>query len=97
MFENGGALDAAKEDFMGAWDYVHDGNRYRRMFHPDGSCSLWVNDTPSDYFQDATWEVRGGILRVNFPASTLSEEHLLRDGNSLLFINQPYRNARRGK
>lgn len=97
MFENGGALDAAKEDFIGAWDYVHDGNRYRRMFHPDGSCSLWVNDTPSDYFQDATWEVRGGILRVNFPASALSEEHLLRDGNSLLFINQPYRNARRGK
>jgi FecR protein len=95
MFENGDALTASPEDFMGPWDYVHDGNRYRRMFHPDGSCSLWVNDTPSDYFQDAAWEVRGGILRVNFPASSVAEEHLLRDGESLLFINQPYRNARR--
>jgi len=96
MFENGAALDAAPDDFIGPWDYVHDGNRYRRLFHRDGSCSLWVNDMPSDYFQDAGWEVRGGILRVNFPASGVAEEHLLRDGNSLLFINQPYRNARRG-
>ncbi len=97
MFENGAALDAEPDDFTGPWDYVHDGNRYRRLFHPDGSCSLWVNDTPSDYFQDASWEVRGGILRVNFPASAMAEEHLLRDRESLLFINQPYRNARRGK
>ncbi len=97
MFENGAALDAAPGDFTGPWDYLHDGNRYRRLFHPDGSCSLWVNDMPSDYFQDAAWEVRGGILRVTFPASSVAEEHLLRDRESLLFINQPYRNARRGK
>jgi len=97
MFENGAALDASGEDFAGPWDYVHDGHRYRRLFHADGSCSLWVDDTPSDYFQDASWEVRGGILRVSFPASAVAEEHLLRDRESLLFINQPYRNARRGK
>ncbi|MCW1921898.1 hypothetical protein OKA05_05000 [Luteolibacter arcticus] len=97
MFENGVALDAGPDDFTGPWDYVHDGHRYRRLFHADGSCSLWVDDTPSDYFQDASWEVRGGILRVNFPASSVPEEHLLRDRESLLFINQPYRNARRGK
>lgn len=97
MFENGAALDASADDFAGPWDYVHDGHRYRRLFHGDGSCSLWVDDTPSDYFQDASWEVRGGILRVSFPASAVAEEHLLRDRESLLFINQPYRNARRGK
>jgi hypothetical protein len=97
MFEDGTVLDSEPGDFSGPWDYVHDGNRYRRLFNPDGTCSLWINDTPSDYFKDTTWELRGGILRVNFPASTVAEEHLLRDGNSLLFINQPYRNARRGK
>jgi hypothetical protein len=97
MFENGAALDASAADFAGPWDYVHDGHRYRRLFHADGSCSLSVDDTPSDYFQDASWEVRGGILRVSFPASAVAEEHLLRDRESLLFINQPYRNARRGK
>ncbi|WP_367870877.1 FecR domain-containing protein [Luteolibacter sp. Populi] len=97
MFEDGALLNSEPGDFSGPWDYVHDGNRYRRLFNPDGTCSLWINDTPSDYFKDAAWELRGGILQVNFPASDVAEEHLLRDGNSLLFINQPYRNARRGK
>lgn len=97
MFEDGAALAASPEDFTGPWDYVHDGRSYRRAFHPDGTCTLWVDDRASDYFQDATWDVNGGILRVSFPASKLTEQHLLRDRESLLFINQPYRNARRGE
>ena len=95
MFEDGAALQAAASDFTGTWEYVHDGKRYQRAFHPDGTCTLWVDGNASDYFQDAKWEVKGGILRVGFPASKLAEEHLLRDRESLLFINQPYRNARR--
>lgn len=97
MFEDGAALEASAGDFTGAWEYVHDGKRFRRAFHPDGTCTLWVDGRASDYFQDARWEVNGGILRVAFPASKVAEEHLLRDRESLLFINQPYRNARRGK
>lgn len=97
MFESGASLAVSPGDFTGPWEYVHDGNRYLRKFHPDGSCSLWINGIPSDYFQDASWVVVDGILRVNFPASSVAEEHLLRDRDSLLFINQPYRNARRGK
>ena len=97
MFEDGATLEASAGDFTGAWEYVHDGKRYRRAFHADGTCTLWVDGRASDYFQDAKWEVKGGILRVNFPASKVAEEHLLRDRESLLFINQPYRNARRGE
>ena len=97
MFENGASLEASAGDFTGTWDYVHDGKRYRRAFHADGTCTLWVDGRASDYFQDAKWEVQGGILRVNFPASKVAEQHLLRDHQSLLFINQPYRNARRGE
>ena len=97
MFEDGAALEASAGDFTGAWEYVHDGKRYRRAFHADGTCTLWVDGRASDYFQDAKWEVQGGILRVGFPASKVAEEHLLRDRESLLFINQPYRNARRGE
>jgi hypothetical protein len=97
MFEDGAALEASVGDFTGTWDYVHDGKRYRRAFHSDGTCTLWVDGRASDYFQDAKWEVKGGILRVSFPASKVAEEHLLRDRESLLFINQPYRNARRGE
>ncbi len=95
MFEDGAALQASAGDFTGTWDYVHDGKSYRRSFHPDGTCTLWVDGRASDYFQDAGWEVSGGILSVRFPASQNTEQHLLRDRESLLFINQPYRNARR--
>lgn len=96
MFEDGAALAASATDFSGTWEYVHDGRFYRRAFHADGTCTLWVDGEPSDYFKDATWKVDGGILRVSFPASVLTEQHLLRDRQSLLFINQPYRNAKRG-
>lgn len=97
MFEDAAALEASAGDFTGTWEYVHDGKRYRRAFHADGTCTLWVDGRASDYFQDAKWEVKGGILRVSFPASKVAEEHLLRDRQSLLFINQPYRNARRAE
>lgn len=97
MFENTTSVSATGKDFTGPWKYMHDGNRYLRKFHPDGSCSLWINDIPSDYFQDAKWEVADGILRVTFPASPVTEDHMLRDGESLLFINQPYRNGRRAQ
>jgi len=95
MFENSANFSTNREDFVGQWYYVHDGNRYLRKFLADGSCSLWINDTPSDYLKDSTWEVSDGILKVNFPASTVTEQHMLRDGESLLFINQPYRNGRK--
>lgn len=97
MFEDATILGTSGEDFQGVWEYVHDGKNYRRAFHPDGTCTLWVDGKASDYFQDARWQVNGGVLRVNFPASQLAEEHLLRDKDSLLFINQPYRNARRAR
>lgn len=95
LVEDGAVTTVTAGDFTGSWEYVHDGERYRRTFHPDGTCLLEINGRPSPYFNQAHWQVENGLLRVSFPATRLVEEHLLRDGNSLVFFNQPYRNARR--
>lgn len=95
MFESGASLEVTPGDYSGEWQYMHDGNQYVRVFRPDGTCSLWINGSPSNYFQDAHWKMVDGILRVSFPDADETEDHMLRDGDSLLFINQPYRNARR--
>lgn len=95
LMEDGAATTVTAADFTGSWDYVHDGERYRRTFHPDGTCLLEINGRPSAYFNQATWHVEKGVLRVSFAATHLVEEHLLRDRDSLIFVNQPYRNARR--
>ncbi|MCP5532165.1 MAG: FecR domain-containing protein [Akkermansiaceae bacterium] len=95
MLEDATALDAEAADFVGVWEYVHDGVIYRRTFRPDGTCLLEFNGQPTPYFESARWSVRDGILEVNFDASEIVERHLLRDHDSLVFINQPYRNARR--
>lgn len=95
LLESGDSRHATTTDFAGSWEYTHDGETYHREFHPDGSCTLQINGRPSTYFQDARWEVADGVLRVSFPASKLVEEHLLRDRDSLIFVNQPYRNASR--
>lgn len=97
MLEDASVTEARAEDFVGVWEYVHDGVVYRRSFHEDGTCLLEFDGEPTPYFENARWEVRGGILEVRFDASEMVERHMLRDAGSLVFINQPYRNARRVK
>lgn len=97
LLESGDSRHATSADFTGSWEYTHDGETYHREFHPDGTCTLQINGRPSAYFQDARWDVADGVLRVSFPASKLVEEHLLRDRDSLIFVNQPYRNASRSR
>ena len=95
IVEDGGVTEATAEQFVGVWEYVHDGVVYRRTFNEDGTCLLEFNGQPTPYFESASWEVKNGILIVHFDASDVVEQHLLRDRESLVFINLPYRNARR--
>lgn len=95
MLEDASVAEASMEDFVGVWEYVHDGVVYRRTFREDGTCLLQFDGRPTPYFENARWGVREGILEVRFDASETVERHLLRDADSLVFINQPYRNARR--
>ena len=67
---------------------------YRRTFYKDGTCLLEYDGKPTSYFELVHWEVNEGILEVQFEAFEWKERHLLQGRDNLIFINQPYRNAR---
>lgn len=98
LFEDGLSMPSQAADFVGTWEYMHSGIVYRRSFHPDGSASLTMDGKPYEFFKDSTWVVRDGrlILDVLHPrGNRVLEEHILRDANTLIFTNCPYRDARR--
>lgn len=98
MIEDMVVTNSTAEEFVGLWEYVHDGVVYRRNFRADGTCTLQFNGQPTPYFESAEWAVKNGILEMIIDGSSPDvERHLLRDPDTLVFVNQPYRNARRVK
>lgn len=99
LFEEGLALHAEAADFLGTWEYLHDGKVYRRTFHADGSASLMIDGVSYGPYETSHWEVSDGtlVLKVFGNDTWLLERHLLRDSRTLVFVNCPYRNATRVK
>lgn len=96
LFESGLALSATEKDFVGRWEYPHNGRLYVREFRADGTARLTetkANQAP--IVQDANWVSKDGVLIINFTVSKIVEHHILRDSDTLLFVDCPYRNARR--
>lgn len=98
QFEEGLVTGATAEDFLGTWTYSYDGKNERRTFLPDGSVEIFVNgkryDGPAS---QGRWSVEDGILLMKIPFRNLTEEHVLRDKNTLIFVKNPYENATRSK
>lgn len=100
LMEEGLALNASKKDFLGTWEYLHDGVTYHRTFLEDGTARMTLGGVENPRFSKGRWKVENGILRmdvVDFKGILLHEEHLLRNSDTLIFTNQPYRDARRVK
>ena len=95
LFESGLALSAAGEDFAGRWEYSHDGRLYVREFKADGTATLTTGGKQGTEFDGARWQCLDGVLRLSIPKEGIVEDHMLRDAGTLLFVNTPYRNARR--
>jgi hypothetical protein len=87
-------------DFCHEWEYVHNGLIYRRTFFENGTARLERDDEVLTNFDRATWTVEDGVLTLSICHPDTDdlqciERHLLRDKNTLLFLDRPYRNARR--
>jgi hypothetical protein len=98
LFEEGLALHAEADDFLGTWEYLHDGKVFRRTFMADGSASLTIDGIPYGPFSSSRWQVVSGALVLDVPiegGNRRQEHHLLRDSRTLVFVNCPYRNATR--
>ena len=95
LFESGFALTAGAKEFTGRWEYSHNGKLWVREFKEDGTATLTVDGQPWPRFAGSRWECRDGVLRLDLPIDGIVEKHMLLDGGTLLFVNTPYRNARR--
>ena len=99
LFEEGLVSSATDEDFLGSWKYNHDGLRYERHFHSDGTMTMTRNGRlltgSEDPFSESHWWVDHGILHLSIPRLGIDEQHVLRDADTLIFVNQPYENATR--
>ena len=94
-FESDLSLHAAAKDFVGRWRYTHNGDSYVREFRADGTAHLEINGKPYAHLQQVRYTVKDGTLALTTPNEGLREQHMLRDDGTLVFLNQPYRNARR--
>lgn len=98
QFEEGLVGNAGAEDFIGDWAYDYAGSRHVRTFHPNGSVSMTINGQPSrGPMSQSRWTVSDGILHVRIPGVPAPEDHVLRDPDTLIFVKNPYDNAKRVK
>jgi hypothetical protein len=98
LFEEGMATTATTADFAGTWEYLFNGRTYRRTYYPDGRAELVTKEGSALTFQAARWRVEDGVMVLDVPEEggiRVSETHLLRDAQTLIFANQPYQNATR--
>ena len=94
QFEEGLVTSAKAEDFVGRWSYRHLGRHFIREFRPDGTINLYRDgQLLATSFVGSRWEVAKGRLRVTIPDQNAYEDHILRDRDTLIFINQHYENA----
>ena len=98
-FEEGLSVHATATDFLGRWTYSHHGVTYTRIIRQDGTAVMERNgqEMPPSYF-DGKWSVDDGVLTIRFSNGVSTpEKHILRDRTTLIFLSNPYRNARRDK
>lgn len=93
--EDGLALTATASDFTGRWKYSHNGDEYVREFGADGRLRLTINGKPYSGTAGYPYSVKDGILSVIPTGLRYPELHMLRDDGTLVFLNLPYRNARK--
>ncbi|GAA5496554.1 hypothetical protein Rhal01_02738 [Rubritalea halochordaticola] len=95
LFEDALSRRATAEDYIGRWAYTYNGVQWVRDVKAGGVIDLYINGKLHSSFEKASWTVENGALRVWIPQLKVHEDHLLRDSNTLIFTDQPYRNAHR--
>lgn len=101
LFEEVSKIRATVKDFVGKWEYRHDGNVHQRVFHQDQTASYYLNGVKHDDFDGATWIVKKNVLILTLPAlgenrpQPIIERHLMRNKKELIFESLPYRNGKK--
>lgn len=96
LLEDGLAVDAKASDFIGTWEYLHDGKVYHRTFRDDGSAEISIDGKTYLRFGSNSWTIENGCLLLKAYESQgtpILERHLLRNKGTMIFVNCPYRDA----
>ncbi|MFC4993591.1 FecR domain-containing protein [Rubritalea tangerina] len=93
LLEEGTAYAGKDSDFIGRWQYTHDGVTWIREFHPDGSVSQFANGGEALGFRNCHWKTENGVLKLWLEKPHYYTDHILRDPNTLIFVDQPFRHA----
>ena len=103
LFEVDNKMRAAEKDFIGTWEYRHNGAIHRREFLADHTANYFFNGEQLNDFDGAIWSVEDNVLILKIAKRSpqrpveLIERHFLRDRKALIFETQPYRNGKRVK
>ena len=99
LFEEGFVTEATPEDFIGSWAYNNDGMKFQRHFYADGTMNMSADGVllPKEghRFRGSRWWVDHGVLHLTIPERGVEEEHVLRDHDTMIFVKNPYENAKR--
>lgn len=93
LLEEGLAFRATASDFIGRWQYTHDGSTWEREILKGGKINLYANGVLRPGFKKSYWFVEDGVMKVLTPHRNAFEDHLLRDTKTMIFVDKPYRNA----
>ena len=93
LLEEGLAYKATAADFIGRWQYTYDGSTWERRVLKGGKIELYDNGQLKPGFQKSHWLVEDGVMKVWIPHRNAFEDHMLRDAKTMIFIDEPYRNA----
>lgn len=99
LFEEGLVTEATAKDFIGSWAYNYDGKKFQRHFYADGTMNMTSGGVllpkEGNPFSKSRWWVDGGVLHLTLPRRGVEEEHVLRDHDTMIFVKNPYENAKR--
>ncbi|MDR2981724.1 MAG: hypothetical protein LBV12_05705 [Puniceicoccales bacterium] len=97
IFEKGVLHNAVAEDFIGRWQFSHDSKTYVDEFLPDGTVKMSINGVLRD-FEDKlpVWSFKDGVVTIDFRRpGWVPLKVILRNKDTMIFLNQTYRNAQR--
>lgn len=82
-------FNAAREDYIGRFQYSSGGTIYYRELREDGSLRLYINGTNYGGWSGYTWQSVNGEAYLFNASGTLFERHRLSDMATLLFQVEP--------
>lgn len=89
--------NAGAPDFVGRWQYSHDEKTYINEFKANGTMAMFINGKQRDFGDNPpVWTVKDGICTIDFRrVDWFPLKMVLRNSNTMIFVNQTFRNAHR--